>query len=97
MSVKNRKDFFKIHSKISNTVGINAMSISNITGIPRGTVFRKLQILIKRKFLHIDSKKLYYPNMKISKTDAFHKLNALNIKRLSIFINKILNLTNASR
>ena len=96
-SFKNRKDFFKIHSKISKTVGINTMSISIITGIPRGTVFRKLKILVKKKFLYIDHKKLYYPNIQISKTNTFHKINALNIKRLSIFINKILNLTNASR
>ncbi len=97
VSAKNRKDFFKINSKVSDAVGINAMSISNITGIPRGTVFRKLQILLKKNFLNIDSKKLYYPNMKINKTDVFYKLNVLSVKRLSIFINKILNLTNASR
>ncbi len=96
MNIRSRKDFFSIHSKISKTIGINAMSISNITGIPRGTVFRKLQNLLKKKFLHVDNKKLYYPILKISKTDPFNKLSVLNIKRLSIFINKLLNLTNVS-
>ena len=39
--------------------GINAMSISDITGIPRATVIRKLNKLIKEKFLKVDSKKHY--------------------------------------
>ena len=39
--------------------GINAMSISDITGIPRATVIRKLNKLIKDKFLRIDEKKHY--------------------------------------
>jgi len=39
--------------------GINAMSISDITGIPRATVIRKLNRLIKDKFLRIDKKKHY--------------------------------------
>jgi hypothetical protein len=39
--------------------GINAMSISDITGIPRATVIRKLNKLIKEKFLTIDIKKHY--------------------------------------
>ncbi|WP_415314584.1 DeoR family transcriptional regulator [Candidatus Pelagibacter sp. Uisw_137] len=40
--------------------GINAMSISDITGIPRATVIRKLNKLIKENFLKIDSKKHYF-------------------------------------
>ena len=39
--------------------GINAMSISDITGIPRATVIRKLNKLIKKKFLTVDIKKHY--------------------------------------
>ena len=35
------------------------MSISDITGIPRATVIRKLKKLIKEKFLRIDKKKHY--------------------------------------
>ena len=96
-NIKSKKDFFTIQSKILDTAGINAMSISSITGIPRGTVFRKLQILIKKNYLNVDNKKLYYPNLKTNQTDAFYKLNALNIKRLSIFVNKLLNLTNVSK
>ena len=43
----------------ANVVGVNAMSISEITGIPRATVIRKLKKLVKNKFLKIDDKKHY--------------------------------------
>ena len=39
--------------------GVNAMSISDISGIPRATVIRKLNKLLKEKFLTIDNKKHY--------------------------------------
>ena len=39
--------------------GVNAMSISDITGIPRATVIRKLNKLLKEKFLKVDNKKHY--------------------------------------
>ena len=42
-----------------NFSGINAMSISDITGIPRATVIRKLNKLIKEEFLSKDNKKHY--------------------------------------
>jgi len=42
-----------------DSAGINAMSISDITGIPRATVVRKLNKLLKEKFLKKDDKKCY--------------------------------------
>ena len=42
-----------------NDLGVNTMSISDITGIPRATVIRKLNKLIKENFLKIDTKKHY--------------------------------------
>ena len=38
--------------------GVNAMSISDITGIPRATVIRKLNKLIKENFIKIDIKNI---------------------------------------
>ena len=53
-----REDYIK--SLISQkSQGINAMSISDITGIPRATVIRKLQKLIITNNLTIDDKKHY--------------------------------------
>jgi len=60
--------------------GINAMSISDITGIPRATVIRKLKKLLKEKFLTIDSKKHYSTN------SGIHKKKLLEIQD-STFIN----------
>ena len=42
-----------------NSVGINAMSISELTGIPRATVVRKINNLIIKKLIFVDEKTLY--------------------------------------
>ena len=48
-----------IKSLFSNDMqGINAMSISDITGIPRATVVRKLKRMVKLRSLKIDSKSI---------------------------------------
>ena len=58
----NRKKYFKL-SQGSDDIGVNAMSLSDITGIPRPTVVRKLKYLIKNNFLHINEKKLITMNI----------------------------------
>jgi DNA-binding Lrp family transcriptional regulator len=73
-----------------NEVGVNAMSISDITGIPRATVIRKLNILLKKKFLKIDSKKHY-------STTGIHKKEIIDVQKktlnnLSKFSARIYNL-----
>ena len=56
----NREIFVQTLLKKSKKIdGLNAMSISDITGIPRATVIRKLKILLDKKFLIIDKKKHY--------------------------------------
>ena len=60
-----------------DAVGINAMSISDITGIPRATVIRKLNKLIKDKFLRIDTKKHY------SSTGVYQK-EILNVQKITL-------------
>jgi DNA-binding Lrp family transcriptional regulator len=81
------KYFFSDHKDFS---GINAMSISDITGIPRATVIRKLKKLIKEKFLRIDKKKRY-------SSTGYHQKKILNIQKntlhnLSRFSARIYNL-----
>ena len=56
-SKKNRASYFK-EIMGSDLRGVNAMSLSDITGIPRPTVVRKLKWLIDKKFLTINDKKL---------------------------------------
>ena len=54
-----RNNFIKNISTSKMMQGINAMSISDITGIPRATVIRKLKKLVKFEYLSIDHKKHY--------------------------------------
>ncbi len=73
--------------------GINAMSISDITGIPRATVIRKLNKLIKEKYLKIDHKKHYS-----STATGDHKKKLLTVQNhtldnLSKFAARIYNLS----
>jgi len=72
--------------------GINAMSISDITGIPRATVIRKLNKLVKEKFLSIDSKKHYSTNRGVHKKELLIVQNNTFIN-LSKFAAHIYNLS----
>ena len=72
--------------------GINAMSISDITGIPRATVIRKLNKLVKEKFLSIDSKKHYSTNKGVHKKELLIVQNNTFIN-LSKFSARIYNLS----
>ena len=47
----------------ADSVGLNAMSISDITGIPRPTVVRKLDNLIKSGWMNYNEKKLISVNL----------------------------------
>ena len=80
-----------LFNKDKNRVGINAMSISDITGIPRATVFRKLNKLIKLQFLLVDEKKQYLTTgVHKEKLIAIQKNNFIN---LSKFATRIYNLS----
>ena len=62
-----RESFIKsIYTK--KMQGINAMSIADITGIPRATVIRKLKKLVKIKNLSIDNRKHYRLTGNFTKT-----------------------------
>tara|TARA_B100000029_G_scaffold491193_1_gene551084 strand:- start:480 stop:1451 length:972 start_codon:yes stop_codon:yes gene_type:complete len=76
---------------VGNKKGINAMSISDLTGIPRPTVIRKLKYLLKNKDIMKDDKNLYYLlNGKL--LTQFNKQRLINIKKLSDIISRINNI-----
>ena len=75
----------------SDTRGVNAMSISEITGIPRPTVVRKLKYLIDKKFLHINKKKLITFDAKESAFTTTTKMVDQNMLSLSDFIYRVFN------
>ena len=75
------KYFFTSEHEFS---GVNAMSISEITGIPRATVIRKLNRLIKDKYLEIDSKKHYVSTGHNSKKFLeVQKTTLINLSKLT--------------
>ena len=75
----------------SDNRGINAMSLSDITGIPRPTVVRKVKYLINNNYLTINEKKLLFINIKGSNLKRSSELQNENIKSLSNFIYKVFN------
>ena len=82
---------YSISIQDSDERGVNAMSISDITGIPRVTVIRKLKKMIKRNLLQINEKKLITVNMT---GDEFVKIQVLqdeNMVSLSNFVNRVFN------
>jgi len=71
--------------------GLNAMTISDLTGIPRPTVIRKLKVLLKQKDIHKDESNLYYM-VKGKLGASSNKLRLNNIKELSSTISRINNI-----
>ena len=71
--------------------GVNAMSISEITGIPRPTVVRKLKHLIDNGFLSIDEKKLLEVNIRREALKISKNLQDKNILSLSNFTYRVFN------
>tara|TARA_B100001540_G_scaffold192996_1_gene170079 strand:- start:19 stop:990 length:972 start_codon:yes stop_codon:yes gene_type:complete len=86
-----QKEWIEEVLNVGNKKGINAMSISELTGIPRPTVIRKLKILLKQKDIYKDKDNLYYiTEGKLITELNKHRLN--NIKELSSIISRINNI-----
>jgi len=88
-SIMKREAFIKFFNT-EEIQGVNAMSISDITGIPRATVIRKLKKLVKSRFLEIDHKKHYRLSNSIS--TKLIPLQGVILNRLANFSSKIYNL-----
>jgi predicted transcriptional regulator len=86
----NRESFIKSLYTTPKMQGMNAMSISEITGIPRATVFRKLKRLVAQKNLSIDDKKHY--KLTGSFTKILLPLQKIVIAKLAYFSTQVFNL-----
>ena len=75
----------------SDEIGVNAMSVSDVTGIPRITVIRKLKYLIKKNILQINEKKLITLNISGVALDEIQELQNQNMRSLSNFIYRVFN------
>ena len=86
----NRDSFIKSTYAAPKMQGLNAMSISDITGIPRATVIRKLKKLVAQKNLSIDNKKHY--RLTGSFTKILLPLQKIVIAKLAYFSTQVFNL-----
>ena len=86
----NRTTYHKL-AQGADDIGVNTMSLSDITGIPRPTVVRKVKFLIQNKYLHINEKKLISFNLKGKTLKHMTEIQDLNMKSLSNFLYRIFN------
>ena len=70
---------------LTETLGLNAMTISDLTGIPRPTVIRKINYLIKNKFIDKNKNGLYVlsNSQKVKEVDKFRIENVNKISEMS--------------
>ena len=73
------------------TQGINTMSLSDITGIPRPTVTRKLKTLILNKHLFMDKNKLIHPGNQGKYKAEMYNIQNSALNEFSDFTSKIFN------
>ena len=73
------------------TRGINTMSLSDITGIPRPTVTRKLKTLISNKHLYMDKNKLIHPGDQGKYKGQMYDIQNTALNDFSEFTSKIFN------
>ena len=85
-----RKEFINSIYSTAEMRGLNAMSISDITGIPRATVVRKLSKLVKKNHLSIDNKKHYKVTGHLIR--QLVPLQNIVLKNLADFSTKVFNL-----
>ena len=78
----------------NNIRGINAMSISEITGIPRPTVIRKINSLIKLNMIEMDKNKLLNVKFNNKSYKETSELQNETINDLGIFITRTFNQIN---
>ena len=89
--VKYLQNIFK-----GNSYGINAMSISELSGIPRATVVRKINYLLKKKLITIDKKKLYSSATGKSDMKKIIEISDSSMSLLANFFCKTINLIQAN-
>ena len=83
--------YFKMIIHLKESLGLNAMTISDLTGIPRPTVLRKLNKLVKTNWITKDNNGLYkiLPNEKNYKNLNTTRIE--NINKLSSMLSKFYN------
>ena len=90
--MKFNNNVIKGEAAVSN--GVSAMSISDMTGIPRATVIRKCKFLLKSEYLKVNEKKQYIlTSFNVQRVLPYQKLI---FKNKAKFLRKVLNLLTIS-
>jgi hypothetical protein len=90
------KDYNKFNQVLLSAIqdkemsGVSAMSISDMTGIPRATVIRKCKFLIKQNFVEMNNKKQYFLSGKNKEKILPYQKEFF--KKKARFLTRILNL-----
>tara|TARA_B100001248_G_scaffold49964_1_gene32250 strand:+ start:4855 stop:5826 length:972 start_codon:yes stop_codon:yes gene_type:complete len=93
---ENISDIADSLAQLEISKGLNPTTISDLTGIPRATVIRKLQVLLRKKFLNKNEKNLFNLSSPQKNSQAYNLLknrfyhHQLQIRNL---ITEILNYT----
>jgi DNA-binding MarR family transcriptional regulator len=94
--LKSYEDYLISMLKFNPRTGINASSISDISGIPRATVIRKLKIMERKGFIK-RNKRLEYTLGAIKSLNTFKTSYLINQKNLSDFCTTMFNLMKNSK
>ncbi len=76
---------------LTGSFGLNAMTISDLTGIPRPTVIRKLRFLTKEQYVKKNESSLYSIDVSTKVTVNVEKIRMKNLHRICVMICKLLN------
>ena len=90
--MENLKDkYIEEMLSLKGNLGLNAMTISELTGIPRPTVIRKLNKLIKKKWIARNKNGLYLVSPSVKNYKDFNELRLKNINKISTMACKFFN------
>ena len=85
-----RDEWWRSITSLDDKKGLNAMTITQLTGIPRPTVIRKLKILLKQKDTVKNKNNLYM----FIRGPCYHKLNKIRLQNIESFSKTISRINN---
>ena len=86
-----KEKYFKMVISLEESLGLNAMTISDLTGIPRPTVLRKLNKLVKSKWIIKDKKGLYKMSPSEKNYKELNEMRLQNVSKISETVAKFFN------
>tara|TARA_B100000029_G_scaffold394332_1_gene391817 strand:+ start:68 stop:1051 length:984 start_codon:yes stop_codon:yes gene_type:complete len=91
------KNMIEQITHLKNMQGLNAMTISDLSGIPRPTVLRKLKSLMKSKHIIKDKKNLYSLSTNEAVIKELENMRIATMQKFSTLLNKYYNVVIQSR